>query len=137
MLVHEVQIRVRYGETDQMGYLYYGNYAQYYEVGRVEMIRSLGLTYKHMEEEGGILMPVVELQTKYLRPIFYDNLVTVRTELRELPDRFITFHVQLLNEDGKLCTTGEVRLCFFSGAEKKVVSAPEYLMQEIRPYFGG
>jgi acyl-CoA thioester hydrolase len=135
MYVHEVQVRVRYGETDQMGYLYYGNYAQYYEVGRVEMIRSMGLTYKDMEETHGIWMPVVELQTKYLRPIFYDNLVTVRTELRELPDRFVTFYVQLLNEEGKVCTTGEVKLCFFHGTEKKVVSAPEYFLKEIRPYF--
>ena len=70
MYTHDFQKRVRYGETDQMGYLYYGNYAQYYEIGRVEMLRSLGLTYKSMEEEFGVMMPVLSLQIHYLRPAF-------------------------------------------------------------------
>ncbi len=78
------QVRVRYGETDQMGYLYYGYYALYYEVGRAEAIRQLGFTYKELEDMG-IVMPVAELNAKYLRPALYDNLITVKTILKELP----------------------------------------------------
>jgi acyl-CoA thioester hydrolase len=74
----ETKIRVRYGETDQMGYLYYGYYALYYEVGRAEAIRELGFTYKQMEDMG-IMMPVAELNAKYYRPAKYDDLITVKT----------------------------------------------------------
>ncbi len=135
MYVHETQIRVRYGETDQMGYLYYGHYAQYYEVGRVETIRSLGLTYKELEEVHGIWLPVVSLEMRFVRPAFYDDLLTVRTEVRELPDEHITFHVELFNERKKLVNAGRVRLCFFDSKTKKVVPAPEYLMEKIRGHF--
>ena len=75
MFAHEVQVRVRYGETDQMGYLYYGNYAQYFEVGRVELIRSLGITYKELEEVHGIWLPVVSLEMRFVRPAYYDDLL--------------------------------------------------------------
>ena len=105
MFSHEVQVRVRYGETDQMGYLYYGNYAQYFEVGRVELIRSLGITYKELEEVHGIWLPVVSLEMRFVRPAYYDDLLTVRSELRELPDDHIVFHVEIKNEKGKLNTT--------------------------------
>ena len=77
MFIHSTKIRVRYAETDQMGYMYYGNYAQFYEVGRVEMLRSLGMTYKSMEESG-IIMPVLELKCKYLKPALYDEEITVK-----------------------------------------------------------
>ena len=135
MYQHEIQIRVRYGETDQMGYLYYGNYAQYYEVGRVEMLRSLGLTYKEMEEEQGILMPVMSLNMRFVRPLYYDELVTIRTTLRKLPDQFIIFHVEILNEAGKLANGGMVKLCFVDRRENKSVLTPEYLQERLRPYF--
>ena len=135
MYLHETQIRVRYGETDQMGYLYYGNYAQYYEVGRVEMIRSLGLTYKELEEEYGIWLPVVSLDMRFVRPAYYDDLLTVRSELRKLPDEHITFHVEILNEKRKMVNAGTVRLCFFDAKTRKVVQAPEYLLEKLRPYF--
>lgn len=135
MYFHEVQIRVRYGETDQMGYLYYGNYAQYFEVGRVEMIRSLGVTYKELEEVHGIWLPVVSLNMRFVRPAYYDELLTVRSELRELPGEYITFHVEVFNERKKLVNAGRVRLCFFDAKTKKVVEAPELLLEKLRPYF--
>ena len=135
MYCHEVQIRVRYGETDQMGYLYYGNYAQYFEVGRVEMIRSLGVTYKELEEVHGIWLPVVSLNMRFVRPAYYDELLTVRSELRELPGEYITFHVEVFNERKKLVNAGRVRLCFFDAETKKVVQAPELLLEKLRPYF--
>lgn len=137
MYAHEVQIRVRYGETDQMGYLYYGNYAQYYEVGRVETIRSLGLSYKEMEEKHGIWLPVMSLETRFVRPAYYDELLTVRSELRELPNQYITFHVEIRNEQRKLVNAGRVRLCFFDAQTKKVVHAPDFLLDKLRPFFEG
>jgi acyl-CoA thioester hydrolase len=135
MYTFDTQIRVRYGETDQMGYLYYGNYAQYFEVGRVETIRSLGLTYKELEEVHGIWLPVVSLEMRFVRPAFYDDLLTVRSEIRDLPDDHITFHVELYNERKKLVNAGRVRLCFFDAATKKVVMAPEFLLEKLRPHF--
>lgn len=135
MYTHECQVRVRYGETDQMGYLYYGNYAEYFEVGRVETIRSLGLTYKELEEKYGIWLPVVSLEMRFVRPAFYDDLVLIKTEIRKLPDTHIVFHCELFNDKKKLLNAGRVRLCFFDAASKKVVPAPEYLMQKLRPHF--
>ncbi|MDX1910821.1 MAG: thioesterase family protein [Saprospiraceae bacterium] len=137
MYAYETQIRVRYGETDQMGYLYYGHYAQYFEVGRVETIRSLGTTYKELEEVHGIWLPVVSLEMRFVRPAHYDDLLTVRTEIRELPDAYITFHVEIFNERRKLVNAGRVRLCFFDPATKKVVQAPDYLLEKLRPHFPG
>lgn len=135
MYAFQTQIRVRYGETDQMGYLYYGNYAEYFEVGRVETIRSLGLSYKTLEDVYGIWLPVVSLEMRFVRPAYYDDLLTVRSEIRELPDNHITFHVEIFNEQKKLVNAGRVRLCFFDAKTKKVVQAPEYLMEKLRPFF--
>ena len=134
MFIHETQLRVRYGETDQMGYLYYGNYASYYEVGRVEAIRSLGKSYKEMEEEG-IWLPVVHVEMRYLRPVFYDELITVRSTIKELPDTHITFNVELFNEKQKLVNTGRVRLCFYDSKEKKVVTCPIDLLNKLKIHF--
>jgi acyl-CoA thioester hydrolase len=132
---HDLQLRVRYGETDQMGYLYYGRYAEYYEVGRVETIRSLGLSYKELEDKYGIWLPVVSMEMRFVRPAHYDDLLTVHTEIRRLPDEYISFHTEILNEGRKLVNAGTVRLCFFSPGQKKVVPAPEYLLEKLRPFF--
>jgi len=135
MYSYDFKKRVRYGETDQMGYLYYGNYAQYYEIGRVEMLRSLGLTYKEMEQEHGIWMPVVSLDMRFVRPGFYDELLTIRTTLRQLPEQFITFHVEIFNEKSKLINGGSVKLCFLEAKTGQTISAPEFLLAKLRPYF--
>lgn len=135
MYFHDTQLRVRYGETDQMGYLYYGNYAEYYEVGRVETIRSLGMSYKELEEVHGIWLPVVSLESRFIRPAYYDDLLTLHTEIRRMPDEYITFHTEIFNEKRKLLNAGRVRLCFFDSKIKKVVSAPEMLKAQLRTYF--
>ncbi|MEZ4983583.1 MAG: thioesterase family protein [Saprospiraceae bacterium] len=135
MFTHECTKRVRYGETDQMGYLYYGHYPQYYEIGRTEMIRSLGLSYKQMETEYGVMMPVMSLQCRYVRPARYDELITIRTTLRHLPDDTITFHMELFNEQRKLVNGGSVKLCFVETATGKTVTTPEFLLAKLRPYF--
>jgi acyl-CoA thioester hydrolase len=132
---HSTQIRVRYGETDQMGYLYYGNYAEYFEVGRVELIRSLGLTYKDMEEIHGIWLPVVSLEQKFVRPAYYDELLTIKTEIRVKPEAFIVFHVTIFNEKNKIVNNGRVRLCFFDAKSKKTINAPLFLTEKLEEYF--
>jgi acyl-CoA thioester hydrolase len=135
MYSHEIQVRVRYGETDQMGYLYYGNYAQYFEVGRVETIRSLGCSYKELETAHGIWLPVVNMDMRFVRPAYYDDLLTVRTEIRDLPGEYITFHTEIYNDRKKLVNAGRVKLCFFHAREKKVVPAPDFLLEKMDPYF--
>jgi len=135
MYTHETQMRVRYGETDQMGYLYYGNYAQYFEVGRVELMRSLGVSYKEMEEKYGIWLPVVSLDMRFVRPAYYDDQLTVRSTLRELPDTHIVFHVEVFNEKNKLVNGGRVRLCFFNATTQKVMHAPDLLLDKLKPHF--
>ena len=123
-------IRVRYGETDQMGYLYYGNYAQYYEVGRVELLRSLGLSYKEIEAMG-FALPVVNMNIKYKKPAFYDDELTIRTTIKELPSAKITFHYETLNEKGELLNVGEVILVFINKKTGKPCLAPEVIMNKI------
>jgi len=129
------QIRVRYAETDQMNVVYYGNYAQYFEVGRVESIRQLGYTYKDMEAEG-VMMPVIELNVKYLRPATYDDLLTVKTQIREMPhDHRIEFHQEVFNEKGKLLTAGNVKLYFLETKTWKKTNMPDALREKLLPYF--
>ena len=129
------QIRVRYGETDQMGYLYYGNYALYYEVGRAEAIRQLGFTYRQLEEMG-IMMPVAELNSQYFRPALYDDLITVKTILKELPEGpKIQFHSELYNEEGLLLNRGITTLVFYDPKEKKKANMPAELYDRLAPFF--
>lgn len=129
------QIRVRYGETDQMGYLYYGNYALYYEVGRAEAIRQLGFTYRQLEEMG-IMMPVAELNVQYFRPALYDDLITVKTILKVLPDSpKIQFHSELYNEEGQLLNKGVTTLVFYDPKEKKKTMMPPELHDRLAPFF--
>jgi acyl-CoA thioester hydrolase len=137
MYRHEYQKRVRYGETDRMGYLYYGYYANYYEIGRVEMLRSLGITYKDMEEHHRIMLPVASLQMRFVRPALYDELLTIRTSLRQMPGKDITFHVEILNEQGKLVNAGTVRLVFVDMDANKTIPAPGFLLKSLKPYFDG
>lgn len=118
-----------------MGYLYHGVYAQYYEIGRVEMLRSLGVTYRDMEEAHGILMPVMSLQMRFVRPALYDQLLTIRTTLRTLPVDTITFYVDIYNEDRKLVSGGSVRLCFIDRETRKTIAVPPYLVDILRPFF--
>ena len=111
MYVNEIQIRVRYAETDQMGYVYYGHYATYFEVARVEMLRSLGFSYKILEAEG-ILLPVLNFSIKYNRPAFYDDLLKIKTEIRTFPTASIRFDYKTFNEKEELLNIAETTLVF-------------------------
>ena len=129
------QIRVRYAETDQMNVVYYGNYAQYFEVGRVESIRQLGYTYKDMEASG-VIMPVVEMHVRYLRPATYDDLLTVKTILRELPDNHrCEFFQDVYNEEGKLLAAGRVVLYYLDAVNRQKTQIPAALKEKLLPYF--
>jgi acyl-CoA thioester hydrolase len=129
------QVRVRYAETDQMNVVYHGNYAQYFEVGRVESIRQLGLTYKEMESMG-VMMPIVELHAKFIRPAHYDDVLTIKTMLKELPgDHRIEFNQEVYNQAGKLLTTGRVVLYFIDIATRQKAIMPHDLRQKLEPYF--
>jgi acyl-CoA thioester hydrolase len=136
MYTSDTQIRVRYGETDQMGYLYYGYYALYYEQGRAEAIRQLGFTYKELEEQG-VMMPVVEMNAKYFRPALYDDLITVKTSLKVLDKESpqVQFHSDLYNENGKLLNSGVVTLVFFDPGTKRKIPMPDILFEKLSPYF--
>jgi len=135
MFISTTDIRVRYGETDQMGYLYYGNYALYYEVGRAEAIRSLGFTYAELEKQG-IIMPVAELNVKYLRPVYYDDLITIKTILKTLPvDHKIQFHSELYNQEGKLLNVGVTTLVFLHADTKQKYGMPPIMMERLSPFF--
>jgi acyl-CoA thioester hydrolase len=127
--------RVRYAETDQMNVVYYGNYAQYFEIGRVESMRALGFTYKRMEDEG-IIMPVVELHTRFLRPATYDDLLTIKTQIRVLPASYqIEFFQDVFNEEDKLLAAGRVVLYFLKKETWKRTNIPEDLKEALEKYF--
>ena len=129
--ITETKIRVRYSETDQAGFVYYGNYAQYYEVGRVEALRQLGYTYKGLEEKG-VIMPVLSMNIKYIRPALYDDLLTIKTIVSDAPVTRMKFEYELLNEVGKLLNKGETTLAFISKETYKAIKAPDWFTELIK-----
>ncbi len=134
MIINQTIIRVRYGETDQMGYVYYGNYAQFFEVGRVEWLRSLGTDYKSLEGSG-IMLPVTQLNVNYLKPAKYDDLLTIKTILTKKPLVKIDFDFEITNEKKELLTTGFTRLVFMDMNKNKPVKAPQHLLDQIYAEF--
>jgi len=130
---HNTNLRVRYGETDQMGYCYYGFYAQYFEVGRVEAMRSLGMTYKKLEEDG-VMLPVSDYHVRYKHPAYYDDQLTICTHIKEINGARIIFSYELINETGKLIATAETTLVFVNKTNMRPISAPENFLQLISPY---
>ncbi|MEY3679286.1 MAG: hypothetical protein RI924_1427 [Bacteroidota bacterium] len=134
MYTHTTKIRVRYGETDQMGYMYYGNYAEFYEVGRVEMLRSLGMSYQEMEDSG-IMMPVLELKCKYIKPAKYDQEITVKVIIDKMPGIRIHFLYELYNESEELINLGETTLVFVDIEKNKPCLPPEEFLNKMAAYF--
>lgn len=135
MYTSETRIRVRYGETDQMQYVYYGNYAMYYEVGRVESLRQLGLTYKELESMG-IIMPVLENHSEFLAPAVYDELLRVRVTIPDKPSVRIRFKYEIFNEQGTLIHRGETLLAFVNQKSGRPCRPPEAFQKVLEPYFG-
>ncbi|MBC9797069.1 acyl-CoA thioesterase [Sinomicrobium weinanense] len=131
MKTHEIQIRIRYGETDQMGVVYHGNYAQFVEMGRVEWLRNIGVSYRSMEENG-IMLPVISLQLDYKKPARYDDLISVSTTLKKMPGVKIEFEYKIYNEKREILTFGSTVLAFVDMKTGRPVRCPDYLLEKIR-----
>ncbi len=135
MYISETSLRVRYGETDQMGYVYYGYYAMYYEVARVESLRQLGLTYREVEEMG-VMMPVLENKSKYLAPARYDDLLRIVTTLRDKPDVKIRFEYEIFNGGNTLIHQGETVLVFINKLTNRPCRQPPAMEKVLERFFG-
>lgn len=134
MYVFESYIRVRYAETDQMGYVYYGNYPMYFEVARVEMLRSLGFTYKRFEEDG-IMLPVIDMHIKYIKPALYDDLLKVKIIVAKLPTSRVYFETEIYNEANELLNKAEVTLVCIDTVTRRICKPPQDFIQAIEHYF--
>ena len=135
MFITETQIRVRYAETDQMGVVYHSNYFLYFESARAESIRQLGFTYAGMEKMG-IVMPVVDVHCRYVRPAVYDDLLTIKTTLKELPVHHkIVFHHEIFNDKNELLAAGRIILNFMEAKSMKPAKMPFQLMEKLQYYF--
>lgn len=126
----ETNIRIRYGETDQMGVVYHGNYAQYLEIGRIEWLRALGISYKSMEESG-VMLPVISLSLVYRKPAYYDDEIKVITKLKKKPSIKIEFSYEIYNQNGDLLTTAETTLAFINMQTNKPMRCPEYIIEKL------
>ncbi|WP_010179522.1 acyl-CoA thioesterase [Aquimarina agarilytica] len=126
----KTKIRVRYGETDQMGVVYHGNYAQYFEIARIDWLEKLGFSYKKMEEDG-VMLPVVALSTNFKRSAFFDDELTITTSLKNAPTAKIEFEYELHNQQGELLTTGSTVLVFVSMKTKRPIKCPERMLEKI------
>ena len=127
---NDISFRVRYGETDQMGVVYHGNYPQYLEMGRVEWLRTLGISYKEMEENG-IILPVISLRLNYKKSAIYDDLLTVRTILRKRPQVRIEFDYEIYNEKKELLVEANTVLAFMDSTNNKPIRCPEYILERL------
>tara|TARA_B100001741_G_scaffold48810_1_gene36751 strand:+ start:1563 stop:1970 length:408 start_codon:yes stop_codon:yes gene_type:complete len=134
MLEDNINIRVRYADTDQMGFVYYGNYAKYYEIARVELFRNIGLTYKSLEEMG-IGMPVIEMKTNFIIPAKYDEKLVVNIKIPELPKLKIIFFYEIFNEKNELINTGETVLTFINLLTGKPKRVPSIMKDKLSKYF--
>jgi acyl-CoA thioester hydrolase len=128
---YKFDVRIRYGETDQMGVVYHGNYPQYIEIGRIEWLRSLGVSYKKMEEEG-VMLPVISLQINYKKPVFYDEIISVKTFIKKMPTASIAFEYEITNSEGELVTTASTVLAFVDMKTKRPMRCPKYILDKLQ-----
>ncbi|WP_299277697.1 thioesterase family protein [uncultured Psychroserpens sp.] len=126
----EIQFRVRYGETDQMGVVYHGNYAQYFEMGRTEWLRKMGFSYKEMEKSG-VMLPVISLSINYKKSACYDDLIKVKTKLVKKPTAKIEFDYEILNENDEILTTGNSVLVFMDIHKNRPTRCPDYILDKL------
>ena len=134
MIVSEEKIRVRYDEVDKMGYLYHGNYAGYFHVGRTELLRKLGISDKQLESQN-LILPVIEMNTKYLKPVLYDEIITLKTYLNELPKTRIKFYYEIFNEKGDLVNEANSSLVFVDNYKRKPMRIPQNILKKLESYF--
>jgi acyl-CoA thioester hydrolase len=134
MYQSEVQVRVRYAETDQMGYVYYGNYASYFEVARVETLRNLGFSYRTIEADG-IILPVLSYSIKYIKPAYYDDLLTIKTVIKDIPLARIKFDYETYNEKDELINIADTTLVFINKLTNKPCAAPADFLAALKKFF--
>lgn len=134
MIENQIDFRIRYGETDQMGYAHHANYPLYFEMGRIELLRDLGISYKKMEEEG-LILPVYSINTRFFKPATYDDKITLKTFLKTIPTARILFEYELYNEQKELISSGNTTLVFFDTHKKRPVNIPEKLLEKIHTFF--
>lgn len=134
MFIKEVKLRIRYAETDRMGYAYYGNYATYFEVARVEAMRDLGISYKQLEDDG-VLLPVTELNVKYKKPAYYDDEITVKVTIKEIPRIRFNFYYETYNHKGELLNTAFTQLVFVNKGTGKPMRIPKEIENRIKRHF--
>ncbi|RBW56730.1 acyl-CoA thioesterase [Tenacibaculum sp. E3R01] len=127
---HFSTIRIRYSETDQMGVVYHGNYAQFFEIGRTEWLRTLGVTYKYMEKTG-VMLPVISLNCNFKKSAFYDDFITIKTYLKKTPTVKIEFNYEIVNQDNDILCTGSTSLAFINSETKRPIRCPEYLLNKL------
>ncbi|MDN5478848.1 MAG: acyl-CoA thioesterase [Chryseobacterium sp.] len=130
-MIHSTNsLRVRYGETDPMKYVYYGNYAEYLEIGRVELFRNIGMSYDEIENQG-IWLPVSEYKIKYIRPALYDQKLEIHTYVKKIPGVRIEFDYEIYNEKGEKITEASTTLFFLDAKTNKIIKCPDFLMKLI------
>ena len=134
MFTSQTEIRVRYGETDKMGVVYNGNYALYFEVGRTEALRQIGITYDSIEQEG-TMMPVHSMSMHFHKPAVYDEVLTIHTSFEALPSVRIKIQYDIRNINNEKVCSGETTLVFVDRMSGKPVRCPEYILKAFQPYF--
>ena len=130
MITQSTSFRIRYGETDQMGVVYHGNYAQFFEIGRIDWLRAIDISYKNMEENN-IMLPVVSLQCDFKKSAEFDDEITVKTTLKKIPTAKIEFDYEITNQKNELLTTGSTTLVFVSMITKKIMRCPDHILEKI------
>lgn len=135
MYQSKVQRRIHYALTDQMGVVYHGRYAEFFEIGRTESLRDLGITYKEVEQSG-TMMPVTEMHIRFFRSAKYDDLITIVTTLKELPTGHkITFYSEIYNEKQELLTSGSVTMYFLKIRTMEKTTIPEFIFEKVKRFF--
>lgn len=131
MKTHETFVKVRYAETDQMGVVHHGNYAQYLEMARLDWLQQLGVSYRSMEKEG-VMLPVYEMNLKFLKPATFDDCLKIVTSLKEKPHVKITFEYRVYNEEEVLITTASTVLVFMDSETRKPIRCPQYILEKLQ-----
>lgn len=131
MKTHHTNVKVRYAETDQMGVVHHGNYAEYLEIARIDWLQQLDISYGKMEKEG-IMLPVYSMEFQFLKSAFFDDLLTIKTRLKGLPSVRISFEYEIYNQEKELLTTASTVLVFMDSKSKRPVKCPQYILDKIQ-----
>jgi len=134
MITSENSIQIRYDEVDKMGYVYHGNYAKYYHISRTELMRNIGFSDKELESHN-VILPIIELNVKYLKPVYYDDVITIKTYLRQLPDSRMTFEHEVRNVVGELINTASSTVVFVDNVTRRPMRAPDFFVDKLKTYF--